>query len=202
MKTTKVAGLTPGAVLPALAASEQHVRLIVAKREHLAEVLGEAENQYLAAVRREWDSGTMTYTQLLAAYEVVCLGKLPNRRMRWNMAFPFSVEKVRAQAAREPDGDGVWRGENPIAQGHAYPLSGLPVVYVLFDTSYTPVYVGSTQRFRNRMEDHRRVGKVWKYWLAHPCRDRAHAYEVESRFLSQYMPALNIQGPQQRKAAA
>lgn len=102
----------------------------------------------------------------------------------------------------EPNGPaGSWQGSWPLAEGDHCPPRGACLVYVLFDADNVPVYVGSSETFRSRMKQYTAAGKTWTAWVAHPCADRDDAYDVESRFLRQYKPVLNVQGARTRVGA-
>lgn len=62
---------------------------------------------------------------------------------------------------------------------------------MLFDEANVPCYVGSTKRLSDRLRQHKKDGKPFVRWQAHPCRDRDHAYELEVRLLEQHLPYLN-----------
>lgn len=105
-----------------------------------------------------------------------------------------------ARLTHEPNGpdgpDGSWTGVWPPLPGDPFPPRLAPVVYVLFDDQHHPSYVGSTGDFRTRIRAHAREKRdLWSTWVAYPCASRSAAYDVETRFLRQYMPALNVQGP-------
>lgn len=75
--------------------------------------------------------------------------------------------------------------ENPM------PPRGQNVVYVLYDASSTPCYVGSTGDFPARLKWHLKDGKPVRVWIAYPCDTREGAYALEDRLLKQHMPYLN-----------
>lgn len=72
-----------------------------------------------------------------------------------------------------------------------YPRDGTPVVYVLYGANAEPVYCGSTEHFRSRLNSHDRDGKVFVAWRAVPCRSREDAFVLEDRLLRQSCPPLN-----------
>ena len=75
--------------------------------------------------------------------------------------------------------------ENPM------PPRGQNVVYILYDGSSTPCYVGSTGDFSKRLKWHLKDGKPVVVWVAYPCESREAAYALEDRLLKQHMPYLN-----------
>lgn len=98
----------------------------------------------------------------------------------------------------EPDAEGMWSGPWPLAYETNYPPRQQSVVYALFDSDDLVVYVGSSENFRERLKQHRKDGKIFSSWTAHPCETRDEAYRVEAEFLQGHMPILNRQGPQRR----
>ena len=104
------------------------------------------------------------------------------------------VEMARRNAPNDPASAG-WVGE---FDGELYaaipgprPPDGTPVVYVLYAADATPVYCGSTHRFKQRLKAHYREGKRFVAWRAVPCVDREQAYLLEDRLLKQSCPPLN-----------
>lgn len=186
-----------------LRATQDHIALIQAKRAKLAEGLLTVEGQFLTAVRREWEAGNLTWPELHSAYEQVRASDLSGVSIRWvGAGLPHRAHLV-LQAKYAPNGaGGTWYGTWPLPAGDPYPLKGRDVVYVLFDDSRTPVYVGSSGNWLYRMKDHVKAGKRWASWIAHPCRDRGEAYALEARFIQQYKPDLNILTPRQYSEAA
>lgn len=176
----------------AYAATKQHVALIVAKRDKLEEALLAAEEQYALAVARDWAAGNLTWHELQDAYRATKANRLPQFSRRWaDAGLPHQAKIAYVVNHLPVEADGSWRGTNPIGKTDRTPPPGSCVVYVLFADDLTPCYVGSTQHFAPRMSGHRSDGKLWSSWVAYPCRDREHAYQVEESFLAEYMPGLN-----------
>lgn len=75
--------------------------------------------------------------------------------------------------------------ENPM------PPPGQAVVYVLYDSTGTPCYVGSSGDFPARLRWHMKKGKPVVVWRAFPCSSREEAYALEDRLLKQNKPYLN-----------
>lgn len=174
------------------AATEQHIRLIQAKRIKLAEALLESEYQYIESVARTFETGRITWTELLRTYDVLRDTGLPGYGSRWQARIPHTRQQMSRMAAIT--GIEQWSGQGMnVYLDPNRPPRGAFVVYVLLDEANHPVYVGSTGSFANRMSHHRR-DKVWASWVAYRCDDRAHAYEIERRFLRQYKPEVNKQG--------
>ena len=55
----------------------------------------------------------------------------------------------------------------------------------------TPLYVGSTHVFAERVKRHYIDGKPVKFWQAYLCSDREAAYQMEDRLLKEHMPVMN-----------
>lgn len=173
-------------------ATEQHIRLIQAKRVTLDQALLDAEAQYIVSVARAFEAGQVTWSELVRAYRVVKDGGIPGYGTRWQSVIPYTPQHMNRMAALT--GIEEWSGQGMnVHLDPGRPPKGAFVVYILFDEVNHPVYVGSTGSFASRMSHHRR-DKVWASWVAHRCEDRAHAYEVEDRFLRQYLPGVNRQG--------
>lgn len=71
------------------------------------------------------------------------------------------------------------------------PAKGVSVVYILFAGDGTPLYVGSTHVFAERVKRHYIDGKPVKFWQAYLCSDREAAYQMEDRLLKEHMPVMN-----------
>ena len=84
-----------------LRASAQHIELLQDKRRRLSGALVSAELQFLAALRREFLDGEMTWAQLRDAYRVLSAARLPGLRARWMDAISVSPENVILNARRE-----------------------------------------------------------------------------------------------------
>lgn len=189
----QVAGEPPASVTATL----QHISLIAGKRDRLLQAQIAAERQYITAVRRELDANRMTWPDVLACYEQLRAVAASGFTHRWREQFEHNFTQLQRLAANMPNGaDGSWHGSTgwPLPDNIPIPINGIFVVYILLGPELTPVYVGSTKQFYQRMKAHDRDGKRWTSWVAHPCRTRQEAYEVERRFLRQYKPALNVVG--------
>jgi hypothetical protein len=96
-----------GMTLPdSLRASAQHITLLQDKRRRLADIQVSAEQQFLAALRRECEAGQTSWAQLRDAYAALSAGQVRGLRARWMDAISISPEKVianaEAEAARRP----------------------------------------------------------------------------------------------------
>lgn len=102
-----------------------------------------------------------------------------------------------------PDGHS-WIGTFPVEKWAPIPARGMCVVYVLYDESGHPVYVGSTEDLGTRLQRHRYDGKVFAAWMAYRCTNREKAYKLEAKMLAAHRPPLNGPRPQTeaRKIAA
>lgn len=77
------------------------------------------------------------------------------------------------------------------ADDNPMPPRGQSVVYVLYDGTGTPCYVGSTGDFSARLKWHLKDRKPVVVWKAFPCEDREAAYLLEDRLLKEHLPYLN-----------
>jgi hypothetical protein len=175
-----------------LQASAQHIELIQDKRRRLSHALVSAELQFLAALRREYDLGEMSWAQLRDAYSTLSAGRLRGLRARWMDAIAVSPETVIVNAKREAavGAGGVWRGHRPLRRGEYYPPNGQCVVYVLFDVDHHPISIRSTNRLSQRLADHRAQGERWSSWAAQAV-DSAEAHEILAQFVCRYKTKLS-----------
>jgi hypothetical protein len=113
MTTTELAG-GPAAY----AATEQHIRLIQTKQARLTEALIGAELQYIQAVSREHTAGSISWSELKRAYEVVRDGGLPGWFQRWQQTLPYSPQHMNRMVActeiEEPSTQRGLRGVPPL----------------------------------------------------------------------------------------
>jgi hypothetical protein len=105
----------------------------------------------------------MSWARLRDAYSTLSAGRQRGLRARWMDAIEVSPEKVIVNAKREAavGAGGVWREHRPLRRGECYPPNGQCVVYVLFDADHHPISIHSTNRFSQRLADHRSQGKRW-----------------------------------------
>jgi hypothetical protein len=170
----------------------QHIELLREKAEKLQSARHEAEEQFLARIGSAYRCGDINAHQLMAVFERYKAMGLTGRLTRWDAHISITWKQMchlRQQLSNGPEGS--WVGEYPILIGQTAPTSGVAVVYVLFDAANEPCYVGSTSNFRVRLSKHRKDGKGFVRWQAHPCRDREHAYLLEDRLLKEHLPRLN-----------
>lgn len=173
-------------------ATLQHIAMLYAREQKLAQMRIEAEEQMLYRLGVAHGSGGVTADQLYAAHERYNALRMPGSSKRWDAH--ISVPWIRFGQVRRwlPNGpEGTWTGAWPLGASDRAPIGGQSVVYVLFDPENEPCYVGSTKRFRTRLKRHAADGKVFVNWQAYPCQDREHAYEVEDRVLKEYKPRMN-----------
>ncbi|MDX3239762.1 GIY-YIG nuclease family protein [Streptomyces sp. ME03-5709C] len=182
----------PNDLALSMSATIQHIRLIQAKEARLADVRRETLGQLLHRIGSDYRTGNLTDEQLCAAFEEVSSHKIPGLLCAWGKAIGVPWQRISHMRKNLPNGpEGSWVGEYPIPHDAPRPLSGVAVVYVLFDEVNEPCYVGSTDKFSARVAAHVKDGKRFVRWHAHPCRDREHAYELENRLLKRHMPRLN-----------
>lgn len=172
--------------------SLQHVELLREKELKLEAARHEAEHQLLHRIGVALRAGEITLAHLVAIYVRYSALGFVGRKTRWDEHIDIKWKALPYLARHLPNGpEGSWVGEYPLDERSVAPKGGLAVVYVLFDVSNEPCYVGSTDAFRTRMAAHQREGKNFVRWQAHPARDREHAYRLEDRLLKEHKPYLN-----------
>ncbi|MFE9777774.1 GIY-YIG nuclease family protein [Streptomyces sp. NPDC005775] len=181
-----------GDVGKSIAATLHHVELLREKEAKLEAARHEAEAQVMHRVGAAFRLGEIDHYQLVAVYEHYKAMGLTGRMHRWDEHVDISWKVMTHLSRQLPNGpEDSWVGEYPFHEATSAPAKGIAVVYVLFDDLNAPCYVGSTDQFRTRVAYHRRHGKQFVSWQAHPCRDREHAYELEDRLLRRHKPPLN-----------
>lgn len=182
----------PNNLATSMSATLQHVALLQEKEARLARARGEAMEQVIHRIATEYRAGNLTYEHLCAAMVAIRAVQHRGAMKRWDQVVGVPWKRLAHYAKRLPNGpEGSWIGEYPIPADAPIPIYGVPVVYVLFDETNTPCYVGSTDRLSPRLTAHEKDGKRFVRWHAHPCKDRDHAYRLEDRLLRQYKPYLN-----------
>lgn len=182
----------PGQLGASIAATIQHVEMLREKEQKLEAARHEAENQFLHRVGSAFRCGEINHAQLIAVFDRYRTLSVVGRATRWDNHIDIQWKSMAHLARQIPNGpEGSWIGEYPFTEDTSAPKSDIAVVYILFDADNDPCYVGSTSAFRTRMAHHRRDGKQFVRWQAHPCRDREHAYELEDRLLKEHLPRLN-----------
>jgi hypothetical protein len=174
-------------------ATIQQIEMLVARQAKLAALQSEAEAQMLHRLGTAFKQGRITDAQFVAVFKQYGQMGIPGRSRRWlentGITWGFMLHKVKYG---QPNGtEGTWIGTWPLATDAVAPLSGVPVVYVLFGPDNEPCYVGSSAQFRQRIRQHAKDGKIFTSWQAYPCQDREHAYELEVRVLRERMPSQN-----------
>lgn len=182
----------PAGLGESTAATLQHVALLLEKERRIAAARHEAEAQMLHRLGLAYRAGEIDETHLKAAHDAYSAIGTTGRSTRWNEHIDIPWAKVRHAARIAPNGpEGTWVGTYPLDPYDPAPMGGVSVVYVLFDETNTPCYVGSSMCFRDRLKYHDRAGKEFVRWQAYRCRDREHAYQVEERLLKERLPHLN-----------
>lgn len=182
----------PNALALSVESTLQHIRLIQEKEQRLAEARKGALAQALQRIGSDYRTGRITQHQLCTALVAIQGLEMSGRMNAWDEIVGVSWKRLAQMAKQLPNGpEGSWVGEYPMAVDAPRPIYGVSVVYVLFDEANEPVYVGSTEQFSPRMTAHKKSGKRFVRWQAHPCRDREHAYRLEDRLLKQHKPRLN-----------
>lgn len=177
---------------PSIASTIQHIERLREKELKLESARHEAEEQFLARVGSAFRCGDLDLHQLAAVFDRYKAMELVGRLTRWDAHISVTWKQMCYLRGRLPNGpEGSWIGEYPVLAGCPAPMSGVAVVYVLFDAANEPCYVGSTHTLRVRLSKHHKDGKDFVRWQAHPCRDREHAYLLEDRLLKEHLPRLN-----------
>lgn len=182
----------PEALHASLAATLQHIRLIQEKEARLANARQEALAQALHRIGSDYRTGHLTPEQLFAAFLEIRTLEMSGRMRMWDDIVGLSWQRLIQLGKQLPNGpEGSWVGEHPIPADAPRPIYGISVVYVLFDETNQPCYVGSTNKLSARLNAHKKDGKRFVRWQAHHCGDRDHAYRLEDRLLRQHKPYLN-----------
>ena len=175
----------------------QHIELLRAKIATLTAAQEQAEDQLIHRAACDYQAGRLSIGALFSLYTWVRVRTVGGLLIRWNRHMPAEAEvksirhTVNRLRRHRPDPDGVWRGTFPLDDSARFPATGANVVYVLYDEANRPCYVGSTNGFKGRVKAHRREGKPFVRWMAHPCNDREAAYDLEDRLLREHLPYLN-----------
>lgn len=174
------------------AATLQHVEMLHKRQQKLVAMRDEAEHQMLHRLGIDYRAGHVSDSQLAAVFQRLKQLEIPGRSTRWDAHIPHDWAAMGDLFRWKPNGpNGTFVGEWPLHPRAVAPRGGKSVVYVLFDASNEPCYVGSSCNLRQRLKAHARDGKVFTSWQAYPCRDREHAYELEVQLLRERMPRLN-----------
>ncbi|MFI5688427.1 GIY-YIG nuclease family protein [Streptomyces sp. NPDC051636] len=137
----------------AYAATLQKIELLQREQKRLAEAQEKAEIQILQRYGAGYRCGDITITELLEFFHAYRALETPRWSLRWNEH--ISLPHQTCLLLHPPNGPGhTWVGAWPCSEDAPTPLKGVAVVYILFDERNEPCYVGSTQRFRTRMNDH------------------------------------------------
>ncbi len=178
-------------------ATLEHCGRIRHKLDQLAATIDESMAQLLSCAARDHRAGDLTLDDLGELYARVKDLSGPGFTRLWNerMDVPAGAvaAHVRLRAANRPNGQGghFWCGPYPYAFDAPRPPKGTAVLYVLYDWTNEPVYVGSTGNFGSRMRNHHGV-KDFTWWLAYPCESREAAYLLEDGLLAARKLRLNV----------
>jgi predicted GIY-YIG superfamily endonuclease len=182
----------PEPLATSMSSTLQHIQLIQQKEARLAEARRDALAQVLHRIGSDYRTGQLTQAQLYTALMQIRGIEMSGRMAMWDEIVGVPWKRIQHLGKQLPNGpEDSWIGEYPFHPETIAPVSGIAVVYVLFDDTNEPCYVGSTDKFRTRLNNHSRDGKQFVHWQAHPCRDREHAYQVEDRLLKRHKPRLN-----------
>jgi hypothetical protein len=181
-----------------LRSSLDRIRLLRERQFALAAAQIEAENQLLHRAGAMLDVGELDIDGLLSLSAALSPVALAGWTKRWDAAISLKAGLLpnlrkhlnyqRRNAPNEPDG--TWRGTWPL-NGSPVPISGVPVVYVLYEDDGKPCYTGSSDHLMGRLQAHARDGKPFTWWTASRCADREAAYQLEVQVLGEHTPYLN-----------
>jgi len=184
--------MLPEDLATSMSSTLQHIRLIQEKEARLATARREALAQVLHRIGSEYRTGRLTPEQFFEAFREIHALEMSGRMLMWNEIIGVSWQRLTQLGKQLPNGpEGSWVGEYPIPAEAPRPIYGISVVYVLFDETNQPCYVGSTNKLSARLNAHKKDGKRFVRWQAHHCGDREHAYLVEDRLLREHKPYLN-----------
>jgi len=173
-------------------ATLQHIEKLHTRARTLDALRLDAEEQLLHRIGAAYDAGQISDAELIEIYERYKLLRLVGRTQRWNEAISVTWRHMPNLWRWEPNGPaGTWVGSYPIGEKDPTPPPGSFIVYVLFDATNEPIYVGSTGDFRVRLKQHHKKQKPFVYWQAYAVEDRESAYQLEERLLRERLPRMN-----------
>jgi len=205
-------------------ATFQHIEIIARKVGKLMRAQVDAERQVLHRIKCDYVAGKLSLEELYELYlryravmhdsgpdgKDVHKHRRPSVATLWNEVMPIKhavihgkVKALALDVRYEQNEDGYWSGVADLKPDAPRPRDGQAVVYVLFDDRNVPCYVGSTGKFKSRIDTHFRnaagyrrsrgggEGKDFARWVAYPCADREAAYQLEDRLLKEHKPYLN-----------
>lgn len=173
--------------------SLNHGMLIKRKIDSLQIALADTLAQLFTSADREYRAGRITIDDLAQVYgQARAFGTGFSKIWNENVSELAVVMQARLKTIRgtQPPPCGYWSGPYPYDAGPR-PSDGVPVVYVLYDASNGPIYLGSTGHFGARMGKHK-LDKPIAWWLAYPCDSREAAYLLEGGLLAARKPPMNV----------
>ncbi len=176
------------------AATLQHCELLRAKIDALTARLADASAQLYTCADREYRDGNIALDDLAALYERARSFGGVGFSTVWGEHMSVKAALIRQYLQATPPnvtGTPAWSGAYPYESGVPRPPKGVAVVYVLYDVTLEPIYLGSSAHFAARMRTHRRTKPV-RWWLAYPCATREAAYLLEEGLLTTRKPAMNV----------
>ncbi|MEU3628891.1 hypothetical protein BS329_15240 [Amycolatopsis coloradensis] len=165
-------------------------------REH-ADLRGRiiaAEDDYLRRIAQAHHAGLLDWKGLISAYEQLRAWSKDNGlgtfRDRWEARIEYDRGTLSRYAGAMPNAsDGTtWTGNTGFDEmdGTSCPQRGMNVAFVLFRGGQTPVFIGFTHQFRNRLKTLDKEGLIWESWLAQLCDARQEAVEVRRDLVKRY----------------
>lgn len=182
-----------------LGATYQHISLLRRKQDLLRTSQIAAEEQFLCRIAQLFAARHISEVELAFIYRAYAEFAIPGFLKRWEANIPVKpgrvqyilrdLETTERHAPNMPDG--TWQGSWPLDHADRVPMYNTCVVYVLYDATNGPCYVGSTQNLKARLKDHHKDGKPFTRWTAFACGDREAAYQLEEKLLAEHQPYLN-----------
>ena len=182
-----------------LDATYQHISLLRRKQDLLRTSQIAAEEQFLCRISQLYSARQISEVELAFIYRAYAEFAVPGFLKRWEANIPVKpgrvqyilrdLETTERHAPNMPDG--TWQGSWPLDRADRVPMYNTCVVYVLYDATNEPCYVGSTQNLKARLKDHHKDEKPFIRWTAFACTDREAAYRLEEKLLAEHQPYLN-----------
>ena len=175
-------------------ANRQHLELLCAKRDRLADTARDALEPLCAAIAR----AKPTPSEAVELWQWARTLGLPHASEKIADATGYGLTHLSTWArfgTPDPPHGSAYSGEFPL--GYAVlPRRGTPTVYVLF-AGDEAVYIGRSENIRLRMQTHQREKRelyaLTRWWVM-VCTDRAHMAALERELIKAHQPLLNVVG--------
>jgi hypothetical protein len=180
-----------------IGATLQHCLMIQQKIATLQGTLASAREQLFHDVAITYRAGGMTLDELADLYDKARRAG-SGFSAQWEAVVPVTGRTLLARqqhlVRRQMNGPGgvSWVGVYPLPVSAPAPPNWTSVVYVLYDSTNEPVYVGSSEHFRERLIRHAKYNGVPVVsWMACPTASREAAYLLEDTLLKERLPSMN-----------